>query len=88
MPNITTNHAITYTNWLGVGAYMLQVKFDFRLILISAKLILHFLCLLGLGDKEFENQPRLKNFNLNLILACNIYYIQFNTRIILINHDF
>ena len=72
MPNITTNHAITYTNWLGMGAYMLQVKFDSRLILISPKLILNFLCLLGLGDKEFENQPRLKNFNLNLILACNI----------------
>ena len=72
MPNITTNHAITYTNWLGMGADMLQVKFDFRLILISPKLILNFLCLLGLGDKEFENQPRLKNFNLNLILACNI----------------
>ena len=64
MPNITTNHAITYTNWLGVGAYMFRVKFDFRLILISPKLILNFLCLLGLGDKEFENQPRFKKFQL------------------------
>ena len=23
--------------------------------------------------KENENQPRLKNFNLNLILTCNVY---------------
>ena len=65
MPNITTNHAITYTNWLGVGAYMLQVKFNFRLILISPiKVDSQFPCLLGLGDKEFENQPRFKKFQL------------------------
>ena len=38
---------------------MLQVKFDFTLILIYPKLILNFLCLLGLGDKEIENQPML-----------------------------
>ena len=45
----------------------------------TCKLILRFLCLpapiiheLGLGDKEIENQPRLKNFNLDLILTCNI----------------
>ena len=38
---------------------MLQVKFDFTLILIYPKLILNFLCLLGLGDKEIENQPTL-----------------------------
>ena len=38
---------------------MLQVKFDFTLILIYPKLILNFFCLLGLGDKEIENQPTL-----------------------------
>ena len=38
---------------------MLQVKFDFTLILIYPKLILNFLCLLGLGDKGIENQPTL-----------------------------
>ena len=26
----------------------------------------------ALATKEFENQPRLKKFNLNLILTCNI----------------
>ena len=25
--------------------------------------------------KETENQPRLKNFNLNVILTCNIYFV-------------
>ena len=53
----------------------------------TCKLILRFLCLpaliiheLGLRDKEIENQPRLKNFNLDLILTCNIakhLYFQF-----------
>ena len=38
---------------------MLQVKFDFTLILIYPKLILNFFCLLGLGDKRIENQPTL-----------------------------
>ena len=38
---------------------MLQVNFDFTLILIYPKLILNFLCLLGLGDKGIENQPTL-----------------------------
>ena len=38
---------------------MLQVKFDFTLILIYPKLILNFLCLLRLGDKGIENQPTL-----------------------------
>ena len=38
---------------------MLQVKFDFTLILIYPKLILNFLCLSGLGDKGIENQPTL-----------------------------
>ena len=38
---------------------MLQVKFDFTLILIYPKLILNFFCLLGLGDKGIENQPTL-----------------------------
>ena len=27
----------------------------------------------GYETKEIENQPRLKNFNLNLILTCNIH---------------
>ena len=30
---------------------------------------------LGLKTKETENQPRLKNVNLNLILTYNIYII-------------
>ena len=46
----------------------------------TCKFILHFLCLpalifiheLGLGDKDIENQPRLKDFNLYSILICNI----------------
>ena len=38
---------------------MLQVKFDFTLILIYPKLILNFLCLLGLADRGIENQPTL-----------------------------
>ena len=38
---------------------MLQVKFDFTLILIYPKLILNFFCLLRLGDKGIENQPTL-----------------------------
>ena len=59
-------------NWL----YMLQVKFDFRLILIYPWLILYFLFLLFLiiilwisdvkrQRKLEENQPRLKKLNLN-----------------------
>ena len=41
-----------------------------------ARLILNFLCLLALiihesGLGEIENQPWLKNLNLNLILTCN-----------------
>ena len=34
---------------------------------------------LGLGDilKENEDQPRLKHFNLNMILTCNIYIENF-----------
>ena len=31
---------------------------------------------LGQGDKGNENQPRLKNFNMNLILTC-LYYKQY-----------
>ena len=27
---------------------------------------------MGLETKEIENQPRLKNFNLDLILTCNV----------------
>ena len=51
---------------------MLQVKI---------RLIINFLCLLALSllaswkTKKIENQPtgKLKNFNLNIILTCNIY---------------
>ena len=40
---------------------MLQLKYYFRINLIPPRLILNFLCLLVLGDK---NQPRLYKFNL------------------------
>ena len=40
---------------------MLQLKYYFRINLIPPTLILNFLCLLVLGDK---NQPRLYKFNL------------------------
>ena len=48
------------------------------------RLILHFLGLLAIITHELvpgyrriiENQPRLKNFNLKLILTCNIYTLQ------------
>ena len=33
--------------------------------------------------KEIENQPKLRNFNLNLILTCNIYTrLQFFKRLL------
>ena len=58
---------------------MLQVKIKFRSKFFKPRLILYFLCLLaliiqelGLETKETENQPRLKNFNLNLILTYDI----------------
>ena len=69
---------------------MLQDKIIFRLKFFNLKVIFIFLCfldliheLLGLGDKEIENQPRLRNFNLNIIFTCNKYtkkyiYIQIN----------
>ena len=65
---------------------MLQVKIKFRSKLFKPTLILYFLSLLaliihelGLETKENENQSRLKNFNLNLILtyqlsACQSLY--------------
>ena len=40
---------------------MLQLKYYFRINLIPPRLILNFLCLLVLADK---NQPRLYKFNL------------------------
>ena len=59
---------------------MLQVKIKFRSNFFKPRLILYFLSLLaliihelGLETKETENQPRLKTFNLNLILTYNIY---------------
>ena len=59
---------------------MLQVKIKFRSKFFKPTLILYFLSLLaviiqelGLETKETENQPRLKNFNLNLILTYYIY---------------
>ena len=61
------------------GMSMLQVKMKFRLKLFKPMLILYFLSLLaliihelGLETKETVNQPRLKNFNLNLILTYQI----------------
>ena len=58
---------------------MLQVKMKFRLKLFKPMLILYFLSLLaliihelGLETKETVNQPRLKNFNLHLILTYQI----------------
>ena len=62
------------------GMSMLQVKIKFRSKFFKPMLILYFLSLLaliiqelGLETKETENQGRLKNFNLNLILTYNIY---------------
>ena len=59
---------------------MLQVKIKFRSKFFKPMLILYFLSPLaliiqelGLETKETENQGRLKNFNLNLILTYNIY---------------
>ena len=59
---------------------MLQVKIKFRSKFFKPTLILYFLSLLaliihelGLKTKKTENQPRLKNFNLNLILTYDIY---------------
>ena len=59
---------------------MLQVKIKFRSKFFKPGLILYFLSLLALiihelrlETKESENQPRLKTFNLNLILTYNIY---------------
>ena len=61
---------------------MLQVKIKFRSKFFKPMLILYFLSLLaliiqelGLETKETENQGRLKNFNLNLILTDNIYVV-------------
>ena len=59
---------------------MPQVKIQFlKLKMFSPRLILYFLCLLalifhelGLGQtEETESRPRLKKFNLNIILTCN-----------------
>ena len=60
---------------------MLQVKIKFRLIFFNlgrfpisfASCPKLFMNNQGYETKEIENQPRLKNFNLNLILTCNIY---------------
>ena len=51
-------------------------------------LFLNFLCVLALIQEQlglgwFENQPRLKNFNLNLIFTGNIYI--FNSNSVLLN---
>ena len=56
--------------------FVLQVKIFIK---NQPRLILKFFCLLdliihvlGLEDKGIENKPRIKNFNLNSILTCNI----------------
>ena len=61
---------------------MLQVKIKFRSKFFKPWLIIYFLSHLaliiqelGLETKETENQGRLKNFNLNLILTYNIYVV-------------
>ena len=58
----------------------IQVKITLQVKIFYPRLTLNFLYLLtliiqelGLGEKGNENQPRLKNFNLNLVLTCNVY---------------
>ena len=57
-----------------------KIKFRSKFFKPTGTLILYFLSLLaliiqelGLETKETENQGRLKNFNLSLILTYNIY---------------
>ena len=55
-PRIKLDHNIYLT-----GQDYIQVK------IFQSRLILKYLCLLAQ-----ENQPRLKNFNLNIILTCSM----------------
>ena len=62
----------------------------------TCKFILYFLCLpalifiheLGLGDKDIENQPRLKDCNLYSILICNISKHLYFQRFLVVGQDF
>ena len=58
---------------------MLQVKIKFRLNFFNLGWFSIFLSLLALiiheETNEAENQSRLKNSNLNVILTCNIYTV-------------
>ena len=69
---------------------VLQVKIKFRSKFFKLGLILYFLSLpalviheLGLETKETKNQPRLKNFNLNLILTYNIIIHNYQSYIVI-----
>ena len=65
---------ITDLGYSNFQAFMLRVKNKIQVKIFQPRLIHYFLCLLALIDeKEVENQPRFKSFNLNIILTCNIY---------------
>ena len=70
--------------------YMLQVKIEFRLKFFDLGFSTSFVSWptfmndQGQDTKKIENQPRLENFHLNLILTCNIYNNNNNNIIIII----
>ena len=59
---------------------IMQVKIKFSSKFYYLKVDSQFPCLLALiihETRKTENQPRFKNFNLNLIFICNMYVVPF-----------